>query len=59
MVYMEQRRRHVIVTSLYFSMDMRKFTSVILNMNITCIAQWLFEANFEFLHCSDAFARRY
>ena len=33
-----------IVTSWYLCKDMRKFTSVI--MNIICIAQWLFEANF-------------
>ena len=26
--------------SLYLRMDLRKFTSVILNMNIICIAQW-------------------
>ena len=25
-------------------------------MNIICIAQWLIDANFEILHCSDAFA---
>ena len=31
----------------------------ILNMSITCIAQWLFEANFEILHCSGAFAWRH
>ena len=36
-----------------------KFTSIILYMNIICIAQWLFEANSEVLHCSDAFARHH
>ena len=47
------------VTSWYLRMDMRKFTSVILYMNSTCIAQWLFEANFEVLHCYGAYARRH
>ena len=59
MVYMEQRHLIAIVTSWYLCMDMRKFTSVILYMNIICIAQRLFEANFEILHCSGAFARRH
>ena len=27
-------------------------------MNIVFIAQWLFVANFEILHCSDVLARR-
>ena len=48
-----------IVKSWYSHMDMRKFTSIILNMNFICIPQWLFEANFEILHCSGAFARRH
>ena len=48
-----------IVTSWYLHMDMRKFTSVILYMNIICVAKWLFEANFEILHCSGAFARNH
>ena len=52
MVYMEQRHDHL-------RKDTRKFTSVILYMNIICIEQWLFDANFEILHCSGAFARRY
>ena len=33
--------------------------SAILFINIICIARWLFEANFEILHCSIAFARRH
>ena len=48
-----------IVTSWYLRKDMRKFTSVISYMNIICIAQWLFEANLEILHCSGAFAWRH
>ena len=48
-----------ILTSWYLRMDMRTFTSVILKMNIICISQWLFETNFEILHCSGAFAWRY
>ena len=48
-----------IVTSWYLRMDMRKFISVILYMNIICIASWLFEANLAILHCSDAFAQRH
>ena len=31
----------------HFAMHYSSFTSVILNMNIICIAQCLFEANFE------------
>ena len=34
------------------------FTSVILYMNIMCIAQGLFGANFEILHCSHTLAQR-
>ena len=48
-----------IVTSWYLRKDKRKFTSVILYMNIICIAQWLFDAKSEILHCSSAFARRH
>ena len=48
-----------IVTSCYLRKDMRKFTSVILYMNIICIAQWLFNPKFDILHCSCAFARRH
>ena len=46
-----------IVMSLYLRKDKRKFTSDILYMNIICIAQWLFDANSEILHCSGAFAQ--
>ena len=42
-----------------FTQELEKFTSVILYMNTICIAQWLCDANFEILHCSDAFARRH
>ena len=28
-------------------------------MNIICFAQWLFDANIEILHGTDAFARRH
>ena len=48
-----------IVTSWYLRKDMRKFTSVILYVNIRCIAQWLREANFKILFCSGAFTRRH
>ena len=50
MVYMKQRHYIAILTSWYLRKVMRKFTSVIFYMNITCIAQWLLEANFEILH---------
>ena len=36
-----------IVTSWYLHKYLRKFTSVILYMNIICFAQWLFGANLE------------
>ena len=45
-------------TSRYLHKAMTKFTSVILYMNIICIAQLLFDANFGILHCSGAFERR-
>ena len=48
-----------IVTSWYLRKDMRQLTSVILYMNITYVAQWLFDANFDILHSSGAFARRH
>ena len=48
-----------IVTLWYLRKDMRKCTSVILYMNMICIAQWLFDPNFEILHCSGASARRH
>ena len=47
------------VKSGYLRKDLRKYTSVILYMNIICIAQWLFDANLKILHCSDAFTRRH
>ena len=46
-----------IVTSWYLRKDMIKFNSAILYMNIIFITRWLFDANFEILHCSGAFAR--
>ena len=57
MVYMEQRHLKQL-SHWYLCMDMRKFTSVILNINIICIPQWVFEANFDIFHCSGARARR-
>ena len=48
-----------IVRSWYLRKDIRKFTWIILYMNIICIAQWLFDDNSEILHCSGAFERRH
>ena len=36
---------------------MQNCTSIILYLKIICVAQWVFGANFEILHCSDVFAR--
>ena len=47
------------VTSWYLRKDMKKFTSVILYMNILCIAQWLSDANIEILHFSSALERHH
>ena len=46
-----------IVTSCYLRNDIQNFTVIILYMNIICNAQWLYGANFEIIHRSDAFSR--
>ena len=47
-----------IATSCYLRNHIQHFTSIILYMNIICNAHWLYSANFEILHCSEAFSRR-
>ena len=45
------------VTSWCSRNDTQNFTSVILYLNITFFAQWLFGVNSEILHCPYVFAR--